>query len=114
MALGRFLSLASILRKSPFMLEQSTSLSPDFHSPVSTSGKIETTPIKVLHAVNGEHFPGAERVQSHLERCLPQFDVSADFTCVKLGKFASMVDEHSMVDEQQGNWGSGFRTSINH
>ena len=108
MALGRFLYLASILRTSPFLLEQSTSPSPDFHSPVSTSGKIKKTRIKVLHVVNGEHFPGAQRVQSHLERCVAQFDVSADFACVKPGKFASMVDE------QQDNWGSGSRTSMNH
>ncbi|TWU35072.1 glycosyltransferase family 4 protein [Novipirellula artificiosorum] len=44
-------------------------------------------PVRVLHVVNGEHFAGAERVQSHLGRCLPQFAVTADFVCVKPGKF---------------------------
>ncbi len=47
--------------------------------------------INVLHVVNGEHFSGAERVQSHLGRCLPSFGVAADFASVKPGKFAEMV-----------------------
>ncbi len=50
----------------------------------------ETQPLidlKVLHVVNGEHFSGAERVQSHLGRCLPKYGVAADFASVKPGKF---------------------------
>lgn len=39
--------------------------------------------VKVLHLVNGEHFSGAERVQSHLGRCLPECGVQADFVCLK-------------------------------
>ena len=49
---------------------------------------------KVLHLVNGEHFSGAERVQSHLGRCLREFGVEADFACVKPGKFAEVLREH--------------------
>jgi hypothetical protein len=49
--------------------------------------------LKVLHVVNGEHFSGAERVQSHLGRCLPKYGVAADFASVKPGKFAEMVIE---------------------
>ncbi|TWU02502.1 glycosyltransferase family 4 protein [Stieleria varia] len=57
---------------------------------------------RVLHIVNGEHFSGAERVQSHLGRCLPEFGVTADFASVKPGKF------HQMIGEQDGQWGRGF------
>ena len=75
----------------------------------SESGKIkgpEQLEARVLHIVNGEHFSGAERVQSHLGRCLPEFGVTADFACVKPGKFANMLDE------QGGNWGRGFETPM--
>lgn len=61
---------------------------------------------RVLHLVNGEHFSGAERVQSHLGRCLPQFGVAADFACVKPGRFTDMLDQH------EGDWGRGFRTPM--
>jgi len=49
---------------------------------------------KVLHVINGEHFSGAERVQSHLGRCLPEFGVTADFVCIKPGKFPQVLKEH--------------------
>lgn len=55
--------------------------------------------LKVLHVVNGEHFAGAERVQSHLGRCLPRFGIAADFACVKPGKFAQLLSQ------QSGTWG---------
>ncbi len=58
--------------------------------------------IKVLHVVNGEHFSGAERVQSHLGRCLPTYGVKAGFACVKPGKFAAMLQERN------GQWGPSF------
>ena len=62
--------------------------------------------LRVLHVVNGEHFSGAERVQSHLGRCLPNYGVSADFACVKPGKFAVMLEESN------GQWGRGFETPM--
>lgn len=62
--------------------------------------------LKVLHIVNGEHFSGAERVQSHLGRCLPEFGVRADFAMVKPGQFAKKIHE------QNGDWGSGFQTAM--
>lgn len=61
---------------------------------------------RVLHLVNGEHFSGAERVQSHLGRCLPSYGVQADFACVKPGRFATMLEEHS------GAWGNCYRTRM--
>ena len=70
-----------------------------------TSAAIETPPsidLRVLHVVNGEHFSGAERVQSHLGRCLPALGVAADFASVKPGKFAKIINE------QDGNWGKGY------
>lgn len=66
----------------------------------------EAATLRVLHLVNGEHFSGAERVQSHLGRCLPQFDVSADFACVKPGKFTQIVNE------QHGDWGQCHDTQM--
>ena len=62
--------------------------------------------LKVLHVVNGEHFSGAERVQSHLGRCLPEYGVAADFACVKPGKFAQLLSEN------QGDWGSGHDAAM--
>jgi glycosyltransferase involved in cell wall biosynthesis len=62
--------------------------------------------LRVLHVVNGEHFSGAERVQSHLGRCLPEFGVQADFACVKPGLFAKAVSR------QQGRWGKAFETPM--
>ncbi len=63
--------------------------------------------LKVLHVVNGEHFAGAERVQSHLGRCLPRFGIAADFACVKPGKFAQLLRE------QTGKWGQGYDVTMN-
>lgn len=57
---------------------------------------------RVLHVVNGEHFSGAERVQSHLGRCLPRFGVAADFVCVKPGRFAELLRS------TRGTWGRRY------
>ncbi len=62
--------------------------------------------LKVLHVVNGEHFSGAERVQSHLGRCLPKYGVAADFACVKPVKFAQMLQDH------EGDWGQGYEAPM--
>lgn len=69
-----------------------------------TLHRVATT--RVLHLVNGEHFSGAERVQSHLGRCLPTYGVQADFACVKPGRFATLLDEHG------GAWGVCHRTPM--
>ncbi len=79
-------------------------LLPSVDTPVAAVACHDSTiapPIRVLHVVNGQHFSGAERVQSHLGRCLPQFGVDADFACVKPGKFATMLAD------QAGQWGNG-------
>lgn len=47
-------------------------------------------PIGVLHLINGEHFSGAERVQQHLGKKLPEEAVDAHFVCLKPGKFPEM------------------------
>ena len=79
--------------------------SPGDPSPLSSPPTID---LKVLHVVNGEHFSGAERVQSHLGRCLPGFGVAADFACVKPGRFSEMLLE------QDGRWGRGFALPMKH
>lgn len=71
-----------------------------------TASEPEAPTMRTLHVVNGEHFSGAERVQSHLGRCLPQSGIAADFACVKPGTFADMLDEKS------GQWGRGHRTPM--
>ncbi|MDA8744979.1 glycosyltransferase family 4 protein [Rubripirellula amarantea] len=76
----------------------------DDHASAKPNGKLSL--VRVLHVVNGEHFSGAERVQSHLGRCLPEFAVAADFACVKPGRFAELIDQ------QQGQWGRGHRSSM--
>nr|WP_286178267.1 glycosyltransferase family 4 protein [Rhodopirellula sp. JC639] len=65
-------------------------------------GQLPISTVRVLHLVNGEHFAGAERVQSHLGRCLPQCSVQADFACVKPGQFAKTLTEHG------GAWGACY------
>jgi glycosyltransferase involved in cell wall biosynthesis len=62
--------------------------------------------VQVLHVVNGEHFAGAERVQSHLGRCLPRYGVKADFACVKQGRFADAVDA------AESKWGVAHRVPM--
>lgn len=76
--------------------------------PPAAEAPRRTAKIRVLHVVNGEHFAGAERVQSHLGRCLPQFGVRADFAFVKPGRFARMHQQ------QDGQWGNGFDTRMLH
>ena len=87
---------------------------------VANPGSTTTMPVRalrVLHVVNGEHFSGAERVQSHLGRCLPQFGVRADFACVKPGRFADMLDQrqnqgNDNPDGEGGSWGECYRVPM--
>ena len=88
-----------------------TAVDPSFAvpMPVQGSGPIDTpveTDFRVLHVVNGEHFAGAERVQSHLGRCLPAFGVEADIACVKPGQFASLLEQ------QGGAWGRALQAPM--
>ena len=92
-----------------FSLSQPVSplvLTPHVGAVATTASAPAPLAIRVLHLVNGEHFSGAERVQSHLGRCLPEFHVAADFVCVKPGKFADMLDERN------GDWGIGYRVPM--
>jgi glycosyltransferase involved in cell wall biosynthesis len=41
----------------------------------------------VLHAINGEHFAGAERVQDLLALGLPEFGIETAFVCLKPDRF---------------------------
>ncbi|TWU47590.1 D-inositol 3-phosphate glycosyltransferase [Rubripirellula tenax] len=95
----------------------SASLAPAGLSPVTVNpvivipatkppGLTPSIDLKVLHVVNGEHFSGAERVQSHLGRCLPKFGIGAGFACVKPGKFAAMLKEPG------SDWGDGHDASM--
>lgn len=52
----------------------------------------ETSTVKVLHLINGEHFSGAERVQDLLAMAMPQFGYQAGFACVKPAKFPEVRD----------------------
>lgn len=54
---------------------------------------------KVLHLINGEHFAGAERVQDLLAMALPSFGYSADFACLKPGKFKEVRNSDSEIFE---------------
>ncbi|MEM6979117.1 MAG: glycosyltransferase family 4 protein [Planctomycetota bacterium] len=72
-----------------------------------------TTTAQVLHVVNGEHFSGAERVQAHLGHCLPTFGITADFACVKPGRFADRLDQQS-DQPQPHRWGRCWRTPMRH
>ncbi len=73
---------------------------------VATSQPPAAISLRTLHLVNGEHFSGAERVQSHLGRCLPQSGIQVDFACTKPGRFADAIDEAN------GDWGTAYRTAM--
>jgi glycosyltransferase involved in cell wall biosynthesis len=82
-------------------------ITPSSTRPVTVeSSEVQPATLKVLHVVNGEHFSGAERVQSHLGRCLPDSGVAADFVSVKPGKFADLMEQHD------GGWGMGHRAAM--
>ncbi len=51
--------------------------------------------LRVLHVINGQHFSGAERVQTHLARCLPALGVSVDFACLTPERFPVHFDVSS-------------------
>ncbi|QDS89319.1 N,N'-diacetylbacillosaminyl-diphospho-undecaprenol alpha-1,3-N-acetylgalactosaminyltransferase [Rosistilla ulvae] len=61
---------------------------PAHHNPGRRGQRV----LRVLHVVNGEHFSGAERVQTHLARCLPEFGVSVDFACLTPDRFPKHFD----------------------
>lgn len=66
---------------------------PEAVAPATAGERVGTT--RVLHIVNGEHFAGAERVQMHLARCLPENGFVADFVCLRPGRFVAQFDlEH--------------------
>jgi len=60
---------------------------------------IETTPAKILHLINGEHFSGAERVQDLLALALPKFGYEVEFACLKPGKFPTARHSQSQLHE---------------
>lgn len=79
--------------------------------PPSRAAEAPVRALRVIHVVNGEHFSGAERVQSHLGRCLPEFGIRADFVCVKPGRFAEMLEQRQ--GEVAGeSWGECFRVPM--
>ncbi|HBJ33891.1 MAG TPA: glycosyltransferase family 1 protein [Planctomycetaceae bacterium] len=86
----------------------STPSLPESSSAIPATEERFTKTIRVLHVVNGEHFAGAERVQSHLGRCLPKYGVRADFACVKPGRFADAVDG------AESKWGVAHRLPMQH
>lgn len=47
-------------------------------------------PTRVLHAINGEHYSGAERVQDLLAQWLPECGFSVGFACLKPDRFPRM------------------------
>lgn len=75
--------------------------------PVSKPSECTT---RVLHVVNGEHYSGAERVQSHLGHCLPYFGVQADFGMLKPDRFAKRLIEQ---EERGESWGRGYAMPMN-
>ncbi|MEM6472828.1 MAG: glycosyltransferase family 4 protein [Planctomycetota bacterium] len=93
---------SSVGANAPPVVVVPSSLAPETPS----RGSIETSTLRVLHVVNGESFAGAERVQSHLGRCLPSMQVDADFVCVKPGKFAERLASEA------GQWGKCFQAKM--
>ncbi|MEM9368229.1 MAG: glycosyltransferase family 4 protein [Planctomycetota bacterium] len=88
----------------------------DFAAPVATASPSSSSCLgqdakprecttRVLHVVNGQHFSGAERVQSHLGHCLPYFGVRADFAMLKPDRFAARLKEQ---DARGDSWGRGY------
>ncbi len=93
---------ASLNKSSDFVLAASLGVStPETNRCPELPGTL-----KVLHVINGEHFSGAERVQSHLGNRLPDFGIAADFASVKPGRFSEMLDD------QEGHGGRGHRIEM--
>ena len=119
--MGRRRSFATFLRRHVMSMQATTASTlpialpfpgftagPTVAVPTHTQRPRLTKTTRVLHLVNAEHFAGAERVQSHLGRCLPDFGVKADFACLKPGRFLDAVNQAS------GKWGTAFRFSMKH
>ncbi len=49
-----------------------------------------STPVRVLHLINGEHYSGAERVQDLLALNLAEFGFEVGFAALKPGRFEQM------------------------
>ena len=89
-----------------------TSFSPTVSAPFAAFLREKaSTPraLSSLHLINGEHFSGAERVQQILGNRLPDFGVSANFACLKPGKFIELcgLDSHrvrSMEMKSRFDW----------
>lgn len=71
----------------------------------SAAGGDVAPAISVLHIINGQHFAGAERVQMHLARCLPENGFLADFVCLRPGRFIEQFDV-----EQSRVWAAPMRS----
>jgi glycosyltransferase involved in cell wall biosynthesis len=68
-------------------LSQSSDLAKATTSDAASKGR--TSPTRVLHVINGEHYSGAERVQDLLAGFLPSCGYEVGFACVKPGRFAA-------------------------
>ena len=71
--------------------------------------------LRILHVINGEFFAGAERVQHHLGRCLPECGVRADFVCLKEGRFRqqfSLPASDCWVEPMRQKWDLGVVARI--
>lgn len=60
---------------------------PSIERPLAESVCAPGKPLRVLHAINGEHYAGAERVQDLLALRLPEFGFEVSFACLKGREF---------------------------
>ncbi len=62
--------------------------------PAATPQPAAVEAIRVLHAINGEYYAGAERVQDLLAKHLPSLGFRVGFACVKLDLFDELRQSH--------------------
>jgi glycosyltransferase involved in cell wall biosynthesis len=67
----------------------------DLPSPIVEVGRPplssqRSSPVRVLHVINGEHYAGAERVQDQLALRLPNWGYEVGFACVKPARFPEL------------------------
>ena len=68
-----------------------------WHADPADAPPPRTQTVRMLHVINGEHYSGAERVQDLLALQLPEFGFSADFACLKPGRFAACRQSREAV-----------------
>ncbi|HKD36040.1 MAG TPA: glycosyltransferase [Pirellulales bacterium] len=79
--------MPSLVQETPPLISPPVSSSPSTAEAGFQQWRRRRRSVRVLHAINGEHFAGAERVQDLLALRLPEFGIETAFVCLKPDRF---------------------------